>query len=67
MWRWPSLTTHQRCLTIVSAGVKQKAAPAGRLESFFGPTTVKKSTTGVKRKEPEGKGKASGKGKKAAK
>ena len=37
---------------------------AGRLEAFFGPTTMKQST---KRKEPETKGKGAAKGKKAKK
>lgn len=37
---------------------------AGRLESFFGPTTMKQST---KRKEPETKGKGAAKGKKPKK
>ncbi len=43
-------------------------ATQGRLESFFGPSTVTKSTVGVKRKEEEAKaGKKGGVGKLAAK
>lgn len=41
----------------------KKHVNAGRLESFFGAATVKSST---KRKEPETKGKAGTKSKKAA-
>ncbi len=46
--------------TLSSAGC------AGRMEAFFGPVTVKSSTTGAKRKEapaPKGKGAAAKKGK----
>ena len=44
--------------------LKNCGAHLGRLESFFGASTIKSST---KRKEPETKGKATGKGRKAAK
>ena len=58
----PLLSGMQQTAAVMGKDAKMNVA--GRLEAFFGPTTMKQST---KRKEPETKGKGASKGKKVKK